>query len=95
VHRDIKPENILFFDKVSLKIKLIDFGCAQKVDPNVMMTVPFGSPLYMAPEVIKGHYNLKCDIWSIGIVLHIMLVNSAPFHSHIPKEVMRQIESAT
>jgi len=78
-HRDIKPENILFVEKKSLRIKLIDFGCAQKLQPGAYMTQQIGSPLYIAPEVLKGFYTLKCDVWSVAVVLHILLVNQVPF----------------
>jgi len=43
------------------------------------MIQPYGTPYYMAPEVIRGCYNEKADIWSIGIILHIMMVGFPPF----------------
>lgn len=82
-HRDVKPENIMFCNKFSLHVKIIDFGVAQKVNPTYFMTEAFGTPYYMAPEVIKGVYNSRSDIWSVGIILHIMLIGVPPYdHPH-------------
>lgn len=78
VHRDIKPENILISDKENLEIKLVDFDTAT-VFKNTNIKQMLGTPLYMAPEVIKGQYNEKCDIWSCGIILYILLKGSPPF----------------
>ena len=81
-HRDIKAENIIFMSKKSrdMKVKLIDFGTAQKKSQsNEYMTQSFGSPYYMAPEVVRGCYNEQCDVWSIGILLHILLTGQPPF----------------
>ena len=59
VHRDIKPENIFFFNNKSDIIKLIDFGTATDIDREnrEKLSDHFGSPYYVAPEVIKGEYN--------------------------------------
>jgi len=56
VHRDLKPENILFstYEKHS-EIKIIDFGLSSKYRKNMETFV--GTPLYVAPEVLKGDYN--------------------------------------
>ena len=80
VHRDIKPENIIFCDRKGFHLKLIDFGTAQKFRPDQFMIQQYGTPYYMAPEMIKGCYNEKCDIWSCGVILYILLTNEAPFY---------------
>jgi calcium-dependent protein kinase len=73
-HMDIKPENIMCGED----IKLIDFGLSRVLSSDDKSTV--GSLYYIAPEVFKGEFNIKCDIWSLGVVLFQMLTNSYPFY---------------
>ena len=76
VHRDIKPENILFSsDGVA---KLADFGLSRSLTNEDKLTI-VGTPYYLAPEVIRGCYTAKCDIWSLGIVLYYAAIGSLPF----------------
>ncbi len=52
LHRDLKPENILFHNG---KLKLADFGLCKGLQPEEYMTkTMLGSPIYMAPEILKG-----------------------------------------
>ena len=60
-------------------IKLIDWGIACKIKEGEKLTLPTGSPLYMAPEVIQGLYDNKCDVWSCGILMYYMLTGNYPF----------------
>lgn len=78
LHRDLKPSNILFHDGV---LKLADFGfCKELLKENDMTQTMVGSPIYMAPEVLKGQtYNCKADIWSMGVVLYEMLFGVCPY----------------
>lgn len=55
------------------KVKLIDFGLATILDPNVPEVMTCGSPGYLAPEVYgKTSYDTKADIFSLGVVLYVM-----------------------
>jgi serine/threonine-protein kinase ULK/ATG1 len=80
MHRDLKPDNILMHNG---KIKLGDFGfCKPLESATEMACTMLGSPIYMAPEVLKGEtYNRKADIWSLGVVLFQMIFGKCPFES--------------
>lgn len=60
------------------------------------MTSVRGSPLYMAPEVIlKGRYDAKADLWSVGVVLYECLFGKAPYSSQTVKELLTKIKNQT
>ena len=90
VHRDIKPENILY-DQQTSTIKVIDFGISTRISPTETLTERIGTPSYLAPEVIKKSYNDKCDLWSSGVLLYIMLTEKAPFLGSTAVELVRKI----
>ena len=78
VHRDIKPENIVFGKKRDYStLKLIDFGLATTTRNKKRNSC--GSPYYMAPEIINGHFCKKTDIWSVGVIIYLMLTGKHPF----------------
>ncbi|CAG9321174.1 unnamed protein product [Blepharisma stoltei] len=80
VHRDLKPENLLLENSdPDAKIKVIDFGISQKLQPHHKLNQAVGTIFYMAPETFTGSYDEKCDIWSAGVILYIMLCGSPPF----------------
>ena len=97
VHRDIKPENILISNsnKDLLSIKLIDFGSCNYIKKNENFTLKVGSPYYIAPEVLKHDYNNKCDIWSIGVILYILLVGYPPFKAKNKNELFNKIKTGS
>lgn len=65
-HRDIKPENIMLNKEGHAT--LIDFGLSKQKDVKGMKSI-VGSPYYVAPEVLQGEYGMKCDVWSLGVIL--------------------------
>jgi calcium-dependent protein kinase len=78
VHRDIKLENFLYDSKSYAHLKLIDFGFS-RFTSNKRMQLGCGTLAYMAPEVLTGSYDLKCDLWSVGIIAFILLMGYMPF----------------
>ena len=78
IHRNLKPENILLEESDTvLNIKIVDFGCAVEATGYVQGNV--GSPYFSAPEVAKGKYCSKADIWSAGIIMCILLSGQPPY----------------
>ncbi|SBS95914.1 calcium-dependent protein kinase 4, putative, partial [Plasmodium malariae] len=75
VHRDLKPENILLEtkNKEDMIIKIIDFGLSTHFEYSKKMKDKIGTAYYIAPDVLHGTYDEKCDIWSCGVILYILL----------------------
>lgn len=93
-HRDLKPENILLESKdiENLDVKIADFGFSCCFDPEIGLDLVLGSPLYMAPEIIKGEvYNEKVDVWSIGVITYMLLSGRNPFPGQTKDEVKKLI----
>ena len=55
------------------------------------MYAVLGSPQYIAPEVVKGNYDYQCDVWSLGIILHMLVVGYAPFGGENDEEILERI----
>jgi calcium-dependent protein kinase len=84
IHRDLNPENILIIDRNELgypRIKICDFGTSKIIEKGGMQKKVVGSFYYIAPEVLKKKYNEKCDIWSCGVIMYILLSKRLPFDS--------------
>lgn len=99
-HRDLKLENILISeierDQESKKklfwIKIIDFGCAKIFEKNKSERTVVGSSYYIAPEVFQHKYNEKCDTWSAGVILYMLIVGRAPFDGADDNEIISSIK---
>lgn len=93
VHRDLKPENMLYVDNTpDSKLKLIDFGTARKLMPGQKLAKQIGTAYYIAPEVLQKCYDEKCDVWSCGIIMYILLSGYPPFRGSTEKEILDQVK---
>ena len=94
VHRDLKPENILIVKRMKNgfhPIKIIDFGTAKVFTKAKREHLLIGSAYYIAPEVLNKNYNEKCDLWSCGVIMYIMLTGKPPFNGKNEKEIFDKI----
>ena len=96
VHRDLKPENIMLTQKPkngNYQIKLIDFGTAKIFRPGKKMNKFIGTSYYIAPEVLKERYDEKCDVWSCGVILFILLCGYPPFNGNTNVDIFHAIQN--
>jgi serine/threonine-protein kinase len=93
IHRDICPRKFICDESLDL-IKLIDFGLTLPATKEFMQPGNrTGTPIYMAPEVIKGEiYTIKADIWSVGVVLYQMVFGKCPFESKSIAKLIKMLE---
>ena len=89
-HRDIKPENILYSQNKK-DIKIIDFGLAKHLSPKATMTTKVGTPYYVAPDVLDGSYDLRCDLWTVGVIAYTLIVGYPPFLAVTHAEIFQKI----
>ena len=73
-------------------MKLIDFGLSKRLHlTEKHMHTAVGTPFYVAPEVLMGDYDEKCDVWSLEIVMYILLCGYPPFSGENNKMIFNQI----
>jgi calcium-dependent protein kinase len=80
IHRDLKLENFLFSStSKDSELKMIDFGLSKHFRYGEVQNQAVGTPYTVAPEVIRGCYDEKCDIWAIGVITFLLLSGDPPF----------------
>jgi len=82
MHRDVKLENLMFSRRGGKDVKLIDFGFATPYVEGATISERCGTLHYCAPEVLKGSYDQKCDVWSVGVVAYMLLTGKSLYHGH-------------
>ena len=102
IHRDLKLESILIesIENITindeevelLNIKISDFSSARSFRKNKKLSKKVGTPYYIAPEVLNRKYNEKCDIWSIGVIMFMLLTGKPPFWGDNDKEIIQMVK---
>ena len=92
MHRDLKPENFLMANRdPDSPLKVIDFGLGAKFEAGRKLSTKAGTPYYVAPQVLKGSYTEKCDIWSAGVICFILLAGYPPFNGEKDSEILGNV----
>ncbi|EIW71440.1 hypothetical protein TREMEDRAFT_67767 [Tremella mesenterica DSM 1558] len=104
IHRDLKPQNLLLAPASAADLaeghpygvpvlKVADFGFARFLPAATMADTLCGSPLYMAPEILRYEkYDAKADLWSVGAILYEVCVGRPPFKAVNYGELLKKVE---
>lgn len=96
LHLDLKPENILCVNRATNKIKIIDFGLARRYKPREKLRVNFGTPEFLAPEVVNYDFvSFSTDMWSLGVITFMLLSGLSPFLGDDDNETLNNILSCS
>ncbi|KAG5847977.1 hypothetical protein ANANG_G00131990 [Anguilla anguilla] len=80
----------------SPRIKLIDFGIAHRISPGDEFKNIFGTPEFVAPEIVNYEpLGLEADMWSIGVITYIMLSGASPFLGDSKQETLANISAVS
>ncbi|KAM4574398.1 obscurin [Fundulus diaphanus] len=96
MHLDIKPENILMAYPPRDEIKISDFGFCQEIDTSRHQYSMFGTPEFVAPEIVHQEpVTVATDIWAVGVVAFLCLVCRCPFVSETDRATLLSVGEAT
>ncbi|OXB71618.1 UNVERIFIED_CONTAM: hypothetical protein H355_011963 [Colinus virginianus] len=68
------------------------WGFAARCGKSHKFSSVVGTPYYVAPEVLFGKYGSECDMWSAGVILHILLCGYPPFHGKDNQEILKKVQ---
>lgn len=95
LHLDLKPENIVCVSQTGHMVKIIDFGLARRYKPREKLRVSFGTPEFLAPEVVNFDYvSFPTDMWSLGVITYMMLSGLSPFLGDNDTDTMNNVLSS-
>lgn len=96
MHRDLKPENILLTSRdCSAQLKVIDFGTSEFCKPGQRLSKKFGTPYYVAPEVLAKDYAHAADVWSAGVIMYILLSGCPPFAGSSDARILQRVQQGS
>ena len=95
IHRDLKPQNLLLSNHHPHgELKIGDFGFARYMQQQDLAETLCGSPLYMAPEILRYHkYDAKADLWSVGAIMFELITSRTPYTGDNHIQLLKNIES--
>uniref|UniRef100_A0A8C5MHL8 Myosin light chain kinase family member 4 n=1 Tax=Leptobrachium leishanense TaxID=445787 RepID=A0A8C5MHL8_9ANUR len=92
IHLDLKPENIMCVSRADYQIKIIDFGLARRYKPREKLKVHFGTPEFLAPEVVNYDFvSFPTDMWSVGVIAYMLVSGLSPFLGEDDNETLNNI----
>jgi serine/threonine protein kinase len=104
IHRDLKPANLFLTHRLNGErtIKVLDFGISKITSAGSRhfaltdTTTLMGSPAYMSPEQLESSRNVdvRADIWSLGVILHELILGELPFRGDSVPQLVRAILAA-
>ncbi|XP_030067653.1 myosin light chain kinase 2, skeletal/cardiac muscle [Microcaecilia unicolor] len=95
LHLDLKPENIVCVSQTSHMVKIIDFGFARRYRPREKLKVSFGTPEFLAPEVVNFDFvSFPTDMWSVGVISYVLLSGLSPFLGDNDTETLNNVLAA-
>ncbi|XP_078141769.1 obscurin [Centroberyx gerrardi] len=96
LHLDIKPENILMVYPPRDEIKICDFGFCQEIDTSRHQYIKFGTPEFVAPEIVHLEpVTIATDIWSVGVMAYLCLMCRCPFVGETDRATLLRVGEGT
>ncbi|XDV49256.1 hypothetical protein PO909_018539 [Leuciscus waleckii] len=92
LHLDIKTDNILMVSPAREDIKICDFGFCQEIDNSRHQYSVFGTPEFVAPEIVHQEpVTVATDIWSLGVVTYLCLTCHCPFFGENDRATLMKV----
>ncbi|XP_056234585.1 obscurin [Seriola aureovittata] len=96
LHLDIKPDNILMVYPPRDEIKICDFGFCQEIDASRHQYSMFGTPEFVAPEIVHQEpVTVATDIWAVGVIAYLCLVCRCPFVGETDRATLLRVGEGT